>query len=134
VKKLIKYTFLLAFIFGGWALAAASLHVVRAPGKMFHDYVPVKIQLVTKNNLTFKDTWVDTTKWSAADVANHPNVVERLNQANRMDLLKQAMTTPAPADVTTASAAPTPAKTLEPTPAGPPRQSSIFDFGQNNTK
>jgi hypothetical protein len=31
VFKLFKYLFLFAFIFGGWALAAASLHVVRAP-------------------------------------------------------------------------------------------------------
>ena len=27
--KLLKWTFIVAFIFGGWALAAASLHVVR---------------------------------------------------------------------------------------------------------
>ena len=126
MKKLLKYTFLLAFIFGGWALAAASLHVVRAPGKMFHDYVPLNVQLVTKNNLTFKDTWVDTTKWSAADVAGHPAVVERLNQTNRLDLVKQAMMTPAPADVTTASAAPS--KTVDVAPTAPPRQNSIFDF------
>ena len=29
VKKLIKFVLVVAFVFGGWTLAAASLHVVR---------------------------------------------------------------------------------------------------------
>lgn len=127
--KLLKWTFIVAFIFGGWALAAASLHVVRGPGKMLHDYVPVNVRVVTKNDLTFRDTWVDTTKWNAADVAKHPSVVDRLEQTNKLDLLKQAMTTPAPAaDVATATA--TASKPGEPAATtAAPRSTSIFDFG-----
>src|SRR3982750_1719179 len=67
VKKLIKFVFVVALVFGGWALAAASLHVVRAPGTMAFGYVPLKVQLITKNAITFRETYVDTTKWSVVD-------------------------------------------------------------------
>jgi hypothetical protein len=128
VFKLFKYTFLLAFIFGGWALAAASLHVVRAPGTMVYGYLPANVQVMTKNALTFKDTWVDTTKWTVADVDSHPDFVGRLEQTNKADLVKQAKMTPAPADTTSADTTPVPSKTVE-VPAPAPRAGSIFDFG-----
>jgi hypothetical protein len=130
VKKLMKFVFVLAFVFGGWALAAASLHVVRGPGTMLWGYVPVNVQLVPKTNLTFTDTYVDTTKWSAADVAAHPAFVERLHQANKLDLVKQASDRPAPAapaeaqaSARSADAAPAPVTTA-------PGQKSIFDYGK----
>ena len=135
MKKVLKFTFIVAFVFGGWALAAASLHVVRAPGSMCWGYIPANIQLVPKNALSFKEIWVDTTNWSSADVAAHPVFVERLHQANKMDLVKQAMEKPSPAE-TTASAAPrqdAPAVSNEPTPApapAAPPQKSIFDFSK----
>jgi hypothetical protein len=136
VKKLLKFVFIVAFVFGGWALAAASLHVVRAPGAMCWGYVHANIQLVPKNALTFKDTYVDTTKWSSADVAAHPAFVDRLHQANKMELVKQAMDTPSPADTqATASqhstpwASPEPAPAPAPAPSTPP-QKSIFDFSK----
>src|SRR5438445_5640364 len=87
VKKILKFAFIVAFVFGGWALAAASLHIVRAPGSMVRGYIPLNVQLIPKNSLTFKDTYVDTTKWSSADVANHPCFVDRLHQADKMDLV-----------------------------------------------
>ena len=38
MRKFIKFVLIVAFVFGGWALAAASLHVVRAPGTMAWGY------------------------------------------------------------------------------------------------
>lgn len=133
MKKLIKFVFIVSFVFGGWALAAASLHVVRAPGEMgcAKVRVPFNVQLVPKNSLTFKDTYLDTRKWTAADVASHPAFVDRLHQANKLELVKQAMETPAPgqakADGHVLTSVPAPA-----VPAETPKQPSIFDFGQKN--
>jgi len=139
VKKVLKFVLIVAFVFGGWTLAAASLHIVRAPGKMCWGYIPANIQIVPKNALSFRETWVDTTKWSSADVANHATFVDRLHQANKMELVKEAMERPSPAD-TTASAVPQhgapavtpePAATPAPTPAAPAApQKSIFDFSK----
>jgi hypothetical protein len=141
VKKVLKFALIVSFVFGGWALAAASLHVVRAPGKMCWGYIPANIQLVPKNALSFRETWVDTTKWSSADVANHPVFVDRLHQANKMELVQQAMNTPSPADTTASAApqhdapalstepAPTPAPAAPAAPTAPP-QKSIFDFSK----
>ena len=68
VFKLCKFVFMVAFIFGGWTLAAASLHVVHAPGSMLWNKVPYNVRVVPKSNLNFKDTFVDTTKWTVADL------------------------------------------------------------------
>jgi large subunit ribosomal protein L7/L12 len=87
VKKLLKFVFVVALVFGGWALAAASLHVVRAPGTMAFGYVPFKLQLITKNAITFRETYVDTTKWSVVDADAHKDFVNRLEQLNKADLV-----------------------------------------------
>jgi hypothetical protein len=139
VKKLMKFVLIVAFVFGGWALAAASLHVVRAPGTMCRGVIPANLQIIPKNTLTYKDTFVDTTKWSSADVAAHPVFVDRLQQTNKMELIKQAMEKPAPSEAQ-ASAAPqgTPAVSIDKAPTAPvapaapapPAQKSIFDFGK----
>ena len=132
MKKLMKFVFVLTFVFGGWALAAASLHVVRGPGTMLWGYVPVNVQLVPKTNLTFNETYVDTTKWSAADVAAHPAFVERLHQANKSDLVKQASERPAPV-TPAAMPAQASARATEPVPApvtSAPAPKSIFDYGK----
>ena len=137
MKKLIKLVLVVAFVFGGWALAAASLHVVRAPGSMCLGMIPTKLQIIPKNTLTFKETWIDTTRWNAADVAAHPVFVDRLQQTNKMDLIKEAMEKPAASEAQ-ASAAPTapapPTATVtekaSSAPAAPPAPKSIFDFGK----
>src|SRR4051812_6189063 len=98
--KVFKFLFLVGFVFGGWALAASSLHVVRAPGSMLWGKVPLNVQFVPKNNLTFKDTWIDTTRWSVADVESHPDFVQRLKQANKLGLIENAEKTPSPAQAT----------------------------------
>jgi hypothetical protein len=88
VKKLLKFVFIVGFVFGGWALAAASLHVVRAPGSMLHGYVPLNVQLVPKNAVTFRQTYVDTTKWSLADYDANKDLVARLEQVNKSNLVE----------------------------------------------
>ena len=145
MMKFVKFVFVVGFIFGGWALAAASLHVVRAPGTMAWGYVPLNVQLIPKNTLTFHETYVDTTKWSVVDATAHPSFVDRLRQANKLDLVKKAMETPAPVSVTVKPATPaaTPAAvvaeggqgggsaTLESKPAASAQKqqpTSIFDF------
>jgi hypothetical protein len=143
--KLVKFVLTVGFVFGGWALAAASLHVVRAPGSMAWGRIPFNVQLVPKNTLTFKETYIDTTKWSVADVTAHPTFIDRLHQANKLDLVKQAMETPAPVSVTVVkpAAAAIPAKgettvaAPEPKPAAsaqPHQPTSIFDFSDQQPK
>jgi len=146
VFKLCKFVFMVAFIFGGWTLAAASLHVVHAPGAMLWNKVPYNVRVVPKSNLTFKDTFVDTTKWTVADLDAHPEFVARLQQANRTCLIEQAEKTPAPSQATASATnvekhhvdpAPTPVYTSEnehTAPATPaqekPKPKSIFDFSK----
>jgi hypothetical protein len=67
----------------GWGLAALSLHVVRTP-----DEVPT---LVPKEKLDYRDTYVDTTKWTIDDVAKHPAVVTRLIRAGKADAIKHVV-------------------------------------------
>src|SRR2546430_3386900 len=145
VKKFLKTVFILAFVLGGWALAAASLHVVRAPGTMAWGKIPFTVQLVPKTTLTFRDTYVDTTHWTSADVAAHPAFKARLEQANKLQLIEKAQQTPSPSDAQ-ASAAPTslpssssvPAvSSPAPSPAAPAPAAtntnapkSIFDFSR----
>jgi hypothetical protein len=147
MMKFVKFVFVVGFIFGGWALAAASLHVVRAPGTMAWGYIPLNVQLIPKNTLTFHETYVDTTKWSVVDASAHPSFVDRLRQANKLDLVKKAMETPAPVSVTVKPVTPatpaTPATvvaeggqngghaTVDPKPAASAQKqqpTSIFDF------
>jgi len=120
VKRLLKFVIVVGLMFGGWALAAASLHVVKSPGSMIYGKVPFCVQLVTKNNLTFRETYVDTSKWSVADLDAHKDVVTRLEQLNKTDALAHL----APTATADAHASATPAP---PAPAEKPSK-SIFDF------
>lgn len=67
----------------GWGLAALSLHVVRTP-----DDIPT---LVPKEKLDYRDTYVDTTKWTIDDVGKHPAVVTRLIRAGKADAIKHVV-------------------------------------------
>lgn len=74
MKALFKL-FLVAFLLGGWALAASAVQVVRTQGTC-----PLScIKFMPKDHLTYRGTWVDTTKWTAADVAAHPRIAEKLH-------------------------------------------------------
>jgi hypothetical protein len=69
----------------GWGLAALSLHVIRTPGD-----IPIK--LVPKEDFSFTDTYVDTTKWSLDDVSKHPKLVTKLIRVGKTDVLKHLVT------------------------------------------
>jgi len=130
VKKLTKFVLVVALMFGGWALAAASLHVVRAPGTMAFGYIPFKVQLITKNAITFRETYVDTTKWTVVDAQAHQDFVNRLDQLNKTDLVAHVKPTTTPAADAHASAAPTPSKAVEAPKTTEAPQKSIFDFNR----
>lgn len=73
-----KTTFrlLIAFLLvGGWALAAAAVHVVRTPGPI--PYVG-NLVLIPKDHLSYRQTYMDTQHWSEADYAAHPRVAEKV--------------------------------------------------------
>lgn len=128
MKKLLKFVIVVALVFGGWALAAASLHVVRAPGTMAFGYVPFKLQLITKNAITFRETYVDTTKWSVVDADAHKDFVNRLDQVNKSDLV--AHVKPA-ADAHASAAKPAEVQKTAPQAASTETaQKSIFDFNR----
>jgi len=84
VTKIFKYVFLLAFVFGGWVLAASTLHVVRTPVPSDKpSWLPAWVELVPKGQFTFKQTWVDATKWTANDLTDHSDLVARLYPKTR---------------------------------------------------
>ena len=68
-------------LLGGWSLAALSLHVIVAPGS------PGRVIFVPKNQLGIKETYVDTRHWTVGDVAQHPQVVQRLLATGKTDAL-----------------------------------------------
>ena len=65
----------------GWSLAALSLHVVLAPGN------PGRIALIPKQRLGITDTWADVRAWTVADLPNHPDLIARMIQNGKTDLL-----------------------------------------------
>jgi hypothetical protein len=69
----------LVLLLGGWSVAALSLHVIRGQGR---------VVVIPKKSLDYHDIYVDTTKWTLNDVATHPNVVNRLIQNGKADLLQ----------------------------------------------
>lgn len=128
--KLIKFLFIAAFILGGWALAAASLHVVRTPAPEGRWWLPVQIQFMTKSEMGWKDTWVDTTKWTEADLAWHPDVVKRLDQTGRDFIVKQVKDRPAPAIPAETFPVSTPAKDVPDTAKDPKASPPVADDGK----
>jgi hypothetical protein len=63
---------------GGWTLSAASLYVVRSA----HG-----VSVLTKNSLTFTDTYADTRQWSVDDLPAHRTLVRRLIDTDHQDAL-----------------------------------------------
>lgn len=78
MKKLFRLI-VLVLLFGGWTVAALSLHVVR-DGQ--------RIVVIPKQSLDCHDSYVDTTQWTIDDVARHPAVVKRLIQNGKVNLLQ----------------------------------------------
>ena len=81
MKRMFRAVTLLLLV-GGWALAGSAVHVVRTPGN---------VAVVTKNQLGFHDTYLDTRKWTLADDQAHPAVVARLLYLKRPDLLRHTL-------------------------------------------
>ena len=119
MARSIVRTALIALLLAGWALALASLHIVRLPDGM--------IGVVPKNRLGVTDTYVDVRNWTAADAAKHPDFVKRLLEARKADWLATAVGVPADAldaklnELLTAPAEPTtkPDARVEAKPAKP---------------
>lgn len=62
----------------GWGLSAASLYVVRSA----HG-----VAVLTKNSLSFTDTYADIRQWKADDLPQHRDLVQRLIATDHRDLL-----------------------------------------------
>jgi hypothetical protein len=77
MKSLFRLIVLLLLLVG-WGLAALSLYVVRTPEK---------VGILTKSNLHWRDTYVDTRTWTIDDIAKHPVLVDRLIKADKTNLL-----------------------------------------------
>jgi hypothetical protein len=90
--KSIFRLFVLVLLVVGWGLAALSLHVIRTP-----DEVP--ITLVPKDQFGIKDTYVDTRKWTLDDAAEHPQLVAKLIESGKANVLKHLVTDPKAGDV-----------------------------------
>lgn len=129
--KLFKWCFRLGavgLLAGGWTLAAASLHVVRSPGKP--EWLG-KFTVVPKDKITFRDTWVDTTHWNWVDRTAHPGVESRLKELDKLGVLEhvkkeELSCCPAPkAEVVEKS--PPVEKTASKVDEAPRRNNNIFD-------
>jgi hypothetical protein len=75
-----KFFFLILFAIG-WALAAASLHIIRTPSNF------LTVSFLPKNELTFDDTYVDTRLWTIDDVPHHRDLVVRLLATGKTDVI-----------------------------------------------
>ena len=85
MKQFFRVVVLLLLV-GGWALASAAVHVVRVPGEK----LPV---IMTKNQLTYTDTYVDTRQWTLADDRNHPEFVRRVIESGKTNVLAHTVNT-----------------------------------------
>jgi len=89
MKKIFKL-FLLAVLLAGWALAASALYLVRGPGKIAG--IPKtewagRWALIPKDCLGWRDTFVDTSHWTAEDLGRHPVVAQRIRESRKKYLI-----------------------------------------------
>ena len=71
----------LGLLLAGWAIAASAMHIV---------WSGEKLSLMTKDHLGVRDTYANTSAWTANDVAAHPIVVKRLIATGKADALSKA--------------------------------------------
>jgi len=81
MKNLFR-TVTLFLLLSGWGLAAASLHVVISPNRL-----PI---FIPKDRMGFHDTYVDTRNWTLNDIRAHRDVVLRIAQVGKADILSHA--------------------------------------------
>ncbi|HEV8606609.1 MAG TPA: hypothetical protein VGQ99_14640 [Tepidisphaeraceae bacterium] len=132
MKKLFKLL-LVAILLGGWALAASALYLVRAPGRLAG--IPRtewagKLVLIPKDCMGWRDTYVDTSRWTPTDLANHPVVVQRIKESGRKDLIshitEQGLADAGKAEVGAGGIEVKPAAAVA--PVEEKQEKSIFDF------
>jgi hypothetical protein len=87
--KLMFKLLLLLVLLAGWVLAALAVHVVRRPGP-----IPKvgMIQIIPKDSLSFKETWLDMTHWTKTEMNQHELLVKRLEKDEQQwikDLTKE---------------------------------------------
>lgn len=84
MKRLFKLVVVLAMI-AGWPLALSALHVVHTPAGATVMSMPLPEwacwQAVTKDRLSFRETFVDTRPWTLNDIADHKETANRLDRA-----------------------------------------------------
>ena len=84
MKRMFKLVVVLAMI-GGWPLALSALHVVHTPAGATVVGMPLPEwacwQVVTKDHLAFRETFVDTRPWTLNDIADHKDTANRLDRA-----------------------------------------------------
>jgi hypothetical protein len=81
VKTLFRLV-VLVLMLGGWALAAASLYVIRTPEK---------ISIIPRDKvdfMTIHEVFVDTRGWQVEDASSHPAVVKRMLDRDKVALLQ----------------------------------------------
>ena len=81
IKTLLRL-FVVLLLVGGWGLAASALHVI---------WTGEKVNVMSKDRLGVRDTYVDTSKWTVDDVAARPALAKRLIATGRADALSKAM-------------------------------------------
>ena len=74
----------------GWGLAASALHVA---------WTGQKVVIIPKDHVGFRDTYVNTSGWTADDVAAHPALCKRLLATGNGDALATAFTATTPDDL-----------------------------------
>ena len=82
--KKVKFLYrlsVLGLLVAGWAVAGSTLHVV---------WNGDKVNVLTKDRLGIRDTYVNTASWTANDVAAHPIVVKRLIATGKADMLSKS--------------------------------------------
>ena len=75
--KAFKIIFVFLFVLG-WGLAASALHVV---------WTGSSVIVIPKDRIGVSETYADITRWTADDVATHPNVSRRLVATGKAEAL-----------------------------------------------
>ena len=108
-KRLFRLIVALLLVIG-WALAASALHVA---------WTGQKIVVIPKDHVGLRDTYANTSAWTADDVAAHPALSKRLIATGNGDALAAAFKATTPDDLAaqvTEAIEKGPAPTTQPTP------------------
>ncbi|MGH7214914.1 MAG: hypothetical protein ACREIT_09140 [Tepidisphaeraceae bacterium] len=80
--KTIWRLIIFALLVGGWAVVALSLHVV---------WTGQNVIVVPKSRLGVRDTYVDVRQWTQSDATAHPDLMQRLEESGKADLVRQQL-------------------------------------------